>query len=351
MLRFASFADAISVKQNRCRLLQHARLMMSKQNLFRQSTFWLYGITALVLSLPRPLHADDATSIDTPLLQSDEAQISLIQNTFIAAPIAGVVAKVDTSEGDVVKVGTSLIQLNAEQAETELLAARSAYEAARLESANDVDERYARRTLEVRQRELEQSQQANLNFLGTVSETEIEKLKLVVDQSALAIEQAEHKRLVASATAAEKQAAVRIAEAKLKKHTISATVSGMVTEIDVQPGEWVEAGKPVVRVISLDPLRAECFVDGREHGSELVGHVVKFYPRTSPAEQAGNQAVDQDAVVTGSVVYVSPELHPVTGQVRLWATIPNPDLKVRSGMQGRLVVTAEQANAAETSPQ
>ena len=143
----------------------------------------------------------------------------------------------------------------------------------------------------------------------------------------------------------------RIAEAKLKKHTIAATVSGVVTEIDVQPGEWVEAGKPVVRVISLDPLRAECFVDGRKHGSELVGHVVKFYPRLSNDDEQGDRALDHEAVVSGSVVHVSSELNPVTGQVRLWATIPNPNQTIRSGMQGRLVITAERVDAAENSPQ
>ena len=52
----------------------------------------------------------------------------------------------------------------------------------------------------------------------------------------------------------------------------------MITEIDVEPGEWVEAGKPIIRIISLDPLRAECFIDGRRFGSELVGHVVRFHP-------------------------------------------------------------------------
>ena len=107
---------------------------MSKQNLFGRLTCGLYGITAWALMMPLPTYADETSAAQTPLLQCDDAQISLIQNTFIAAPIAGVVASVDTSEGDLVKVGTSLIRLNAEQAETELLAARSAYEAARLET-------------------------------------------------------------------------------------------------------------------------------------------------------------------------------------------------------------------------
>lgn len=294
--------------------------------------------------------AAEASSDEAILLQVDEAQVSLIQNTFIATPIAGVVAGVDVSEGDHVDVGRLLVRLRADQAETELLAAESAYEAARLESENDVDQRYAVRTLEVRQQELQQSEDANRTYANTVSGTEIEKLKLVVDQSRLAIEQAEHTRKVAAAAAKEKNAAVQIAMARLNRHSIKATVSGMVTEIDVQPGEWVEAGKPIIRVISLDPLRVECFIDGRLYGSELEGHTVRFYP-SGISNHAAGATSNSDALV-GHVDFVASELHAVTGQVRLWATIPNPEQKVRSGMQGRLVILktkiTERDQAAQT---
>lgn len=273
------------------------------------------------------------------LLEISEAQISLIQNTLVAAPIAGAVANVNVKEGDDVKLGDPMVRLRAEQAESELAAAKSAYEAARLESNNDVDERYAQRTLEVRERELQQSEKANQDYEGTVSETEIEKQKLVIDQSRLAIEQAEHKRKVAGSTAAEKQAAVQIAKARLEQHNIEATVSGKVTQVNVQPGEWVEAGKPVVRVISLNPLRAECFIDGRLYGSELVGHRVEF--RTTSAQ--GSKGL------SGHVDFVSPELNPVTGQVRLWATIANPREAIRPGMQGKLTILRERVKHQDAS--
>jgi macrolide-specific efflux system membrane fusion protein len=214
-----------------------------------------------------------------------------------------------------------------------LEAAQAAYEAARLESDNDVDARYAKRTLEVRQRELQQSVIANDQFPGSVSETEIAKLQLVVDQSRLAIEQAEHELQVARAVAKEKLATSRIVEARLRKHGVEAPVGGYAVEIVVEPGEWVEAGKPIVRIISLQPIRVECFVDGRTHGPELVGRVIEFFPA------GGEKATSAESQsLTGKVTFVSPELHPVTGQARLWATIDNPKLSARAGMRGRIVI-------------
>ena len=89
----------------------------------------------------------------TALLTIDQAQASLMQNVFIAAPMPGVVSKVDVTEGDTVGSGDRVVLISNEQASTELDAAKAAYEAARLASANDVDRRYAQRTLEVRLRE------------------------------------------------------------------------------------------------------------------------------------------------------------------------------------------------------
>ncbi len=214
-----------------------------------------------------------------------DAQVSLIQNTFVAAPIAGVVAEVLVAEGDQVELGRRLVQLDSLQAQTELEAARAAYDAARLQSDNDVNERYARRTLEVRQRELQQSMDANTQFTGSISETEIAKLQLVVDQSRLAIEQAQHESKIARANAVEKLAAMRIVEARVRKHGVQATVAGNIVEVAIEPGEWVEAGKPIVRVISLNPIRVECFVDGRKHGPELVGRGIEFFPASAANAQ------------------------------------------------------------------
>ena len=263
---------------------------------------------------------------DSPITIVD-AQLSLIQNTAIAAPMAGVVDEVIVKEGDRVVAGQPMVQLNADQVSTELSAARAASQAAQLEAANDVDIRYAERTLEVRRRELQQNVEANQGFAGAISDTEIAKLELVVAQSELAIEQANHDQQVAAAAALEKAAAAEIVQARLDKHSIKAPIESSVVQIDVQLGQWVEAGKPVVRLISLDPIRVECFVDGRKYGDDLVGRSVEF-----TLEGRWQKPMK------GKVVFVSPEIHPVTGQARLWATLQNPEKKGRAGMRGRLTI-------------
>jgi multidrug efflux pump subunit AcrA (membrane-fusion protein) len=262
-------------------------------------------------------------------IEISEAQASLIQNTFVASPLAAQIDEILVKEGDEIAAGKPMVRLRADVIRTELEAARAAVAAARVAAENDVDARYATRSLEVRERELAMSQDANKNFAGAIPSTEIDKLQLVVDQSRLAIEQAEHDLAIAAATLEEKEAAARLVEARLEQHTIHAPVHGIIVEIEGDAGEWLEAGKPIVRIISTDPIRIECFVDGRKHGKELVGSPVEF-------RVTGDHPNDEAA--KGRVTFVSPELNPVTGQVKLWAEIQNRDQKVRAGMRGSLSI-------------
>ncbi len=287
------------------------------------------------------------------VIVSEEGQLSLTSNIVVTSSLAGSVSIVNVKPGDTVHADDRLAQLDAEIAEAELVAAEAIYQAAKLESENDIDRQFALKTLGVRERELAQSEQANRRYAGTVTGTEIAKLQLTVEQSRLSIEQAEHERQKSQATADEKAAAMRIAQARLSKHSILAPVNGLVAEVSVDAGEWVDAGRPIMRLISLDPIRLECFVDGRIHGPELVGRAVEFRLEPTAAAKSVNddlelaedvslpQSLDQlptPDIFRGQVVFVSSELHPVTGQTRLWAELPNPKHQLRAGMRGRIEV-------------
>ncbi len=305
--------------------------------------------------------ASDVMAQSSKVILSEEAQLSLTSNLVIASPHPGIIAAMAVKEGDFVRAGDRVAQLDAEIAEAELVAAEAAFEAARLQSVNDVDRQFAIRSLEVRDRELEQSEIANRRFSGSVTDSELAKLRLVVEQSRLAIEQAAHEQRVAEATADEKAAAMRIAQARLNKHRLLAPASGIVAEVAVEAGEWVEPGKPVVRLISLHPIRVECFVDGRNHGPELVGHRVEFQLESGIPSSTDNddlQLAPDELVApsseresnkpncyTGKVVFVSSELHPVTGQARIWAELENANYELRAGMIGRLDVLEDKVSS------
>jgi macrolide-specific efflux system membrane fusion protein len=48
------------------------------------------------------------------------------------------------------------------------------------------------------------------------------------------------------------------------------------------------------------------------------------------------------------VVFVSPEVDPVNGQVRIWAEIDNKSLVLRPGLQGALLIEPRSDTAGKT---
>lgn len=277
------------------------------------------------------------------ILSINDAQAKLVQNTNIAAPIAGNLLRLDVQPGDQIEPGSTLLILDASLAKRELEAAQAAYEAAALQAENQVSVRYAQRTSEVKRRELQQSKEANSRYEGSVTATEIDRLQLLIDQADLSIQQAEHELHVAAATAEEKRAICRLSDERVQQHTIDTPIAGSVAETLVQVGQWVEPGQPLVRLISLDPIQVSCFVDGNRWDRSLIGHPVTFEfkaPRGVQDELELDASVEAPAPVSlsGRVSFVSEELNPVTSQIRLDAEINNPNGRLRPGVRGRLLI-------------
>src|SRR5690606_16597676 len=98
-----------------------------------------------------------------------------------------------------------------------------------------------------------------------------------------------------------------------------APLDAVVVEIKRRPGEWVEPGQSVARLIRVDKLRAEAFVAATAVSHSLKGAPVAFTVDLPDAKGAS---------FTGAVVFVDPEIDPVNGQARVWAEIDNPDLRL-----------------------
>jgi macrolide-specific efflux system membrane fusion protein len=277
---------------------------------------------------PDPTNRSEGTEAGARQVTFADARTVLMQNTLVSTPIAGVVASVDVREGDRVTADSTLLRIRGDLAEQELLAAKASLDVARLESASDIHLRSARRMLDLHRLAMRQSRLANETYPGVVSDMELEKIQLDADRATLTIEQAEHQQAIAAADAVAKAAAVAIAQTRRDRHTLRAGVTGMVAEVGIEPGEWTAAGHPIIRILSLDPIRIECFIDGQRHGRELIGRDVVFVP----------DGERKKTRLKGKITFVSPERDPVSGQVRLWATMNNPDGRVGSGVPGELVI-------------
>lgn len=280
-------------------------------------------VTASVLCL---LFAGADTSAE---LQIDSAQLTLLEEAEVSASEAGLLSQLSAKEGESVAEGMPLAQLDDREAKLVRDRAETEVQVARALADNDITVRYAKLSAAVATAELKRALESNAKFPKSVSETEIDRLKLLADKAALEIEQAGLDLQQAKLSLQVKQHDLARANLALERRTIMAPFPGMVVQSKKQRGEWVEPGTPVMRLVRLNRLRAEAFVASERLPANLVGR-----PATLVVESSDKTTVKYK----GKLVFVSPEIDPVNYQVRVWAEIDNSDLSLRPGQTATLII-------------
>jgi macrolide-specific efflux system membrane fusion protein len=90
------------------------------------------------------------------------------------------------------------------------------------------------------------------------------------------------------------------------------------------------------RIVRIDRLRVEAFLDSQHAAGSLVGRDVTL--TIEPAR-------GEPRTYSGKIVFVSPEVDPVNGQIRVWAEVENRGGQLRPGVHGKLAIASPPADA------
>jgi len=217
------------------------------------------------------------------------------------------------------------------------LMARIAVEAAKIElliaktrAENDINVRFSKKSVEVAKAELARSLDSIKRFPKSVSESEMDRLRLLVEKGTLEVEQAEHDFAVAGFTRHVKANELQSAEQKAANHRILAPLKGVVVQIQRRQGEWVKPGDTVLRILRIDRLRAEGYIKAKYLGKVATGREVRL---SVELPQGG------ELQRLGKSVFLDPEIEPVNSQLRIWAELNNPDLELLPGMRARMTIS------------
>lgn len=208
------------------------------------------------------------------------------------------------------------------------------------ESDNEVRVSAAEKAESVALNEWTRARTAREKFADSVSESELENLRLQYERAKLERVQAAFERRMDRLTAESERQAVKVAELAaqraeiqravatanvellaldtelkekslllrqqlVKRHAVVSSIDGVVVEIYKRPGEWVRPGDSVVRVINLNQLHAEGFLSGNvrpKRGQKVVIVSEASSEETQKAE--------------GTIDFVSPERDLVSGEFR-----------------------------------
>jgi multidrug efflux pump subunit AcrA (membrane-fusion protein) len=112
----------------------------------------------------------------------------------------------------------------------------------------------------------------------------------------------------------------------LKKHRILAPVSGMVVAIEKRVGEWVEPGTVVIRLVEIDRLRIEGFMQAEQADPKWL------QSEANVELQLSGKTIH----TTAKLVFISPEVNPINSQVRVHLDVDNRDARLRPGLKPKV---------------
>ena len=201
-----------------------------------------------------------------------------VQGVTVGADLPGIVARIAFESGQAVNQGDVLVELDTKQEDAQL---------AQVEA----------------QREL-----ARLNY---------ERLDGLVSEGAISRAEYDH----AAAANKQTQAGVREINATIERKTIRAPFSGMLGIRQVNLGQYLSSGDPVVTVESLDPIYVNFSLPQENLGQLRMGQDV----RVTLENIAGGE-------FTGRVTAINPAVDEATRNIRIQATLANPRGVLRAGM-------------------
>lgn len=262
---------------------------------------------------------------EKPVLRIEAVVLRPLRAAEVPAQQTGLLRQIVVEEGQQVEQGQVLASLDARQAKLAVARAKLEYAQAEAKAKNEISILYAEKALEVAKAELRRSSESIEQFAKSISQSQLDVERLTVEKLTLERRQAEHELVLERFGVRLKQTELEAAQLQLSQHQLTAPFAGRVVLVRGRVGEWVEVGARVLRLVAVDKLRAEGFLPAEQASADLVGKSVTL-------------SVAEGITVTGILRFVSPEMEPVTRQVRVWAEIPNAGGALRPGQQGVLEI-------------
>lgn len=255
-----------------------------------------------------------AVSAEPGVLVLSNCPVSIIDEAQVPARVQGQLLELAVKEGDTVKRGDVLGQIDDAVLKKTLEVKQYQLEAAKKDAENDVNVRYAKWANLVADAEYQQAVDANNRAPGAVPQAELRRLLLERGKTSLAIEQAAHDLEVAKLTVQVRQAELAEVQEQLRMYQIVAPIDGVVIKRFLHAGEWVKPGDPVFHLVRMDRLRIEGMVSAEGYTPAQLDKAQAVFTVKLP--QLGQRQFQ------GQVVYVSPVVE-VTGEFTVWAEIVN----------------------------
>lgn len=249
------------------------------------------AMAAMQMSMPPEIvTADQVRKQIWPNELSVTGSLVAVQGVTMSAELGGKITEIAFKSGQRVKAGDLLVRLDTTAEEAQL---RSAEAAAKLAKINLDRNRGLRANKTVSQSELDSSE---ANFKQTTAQVENVR-------------------------------------ATIAKKTMRAPFAGQLGLRQVNLGQIIEQGTPVVTLQTINPIYADFSLPQQQFSKIEVGNEVRINTDAAP-----------DKTFSGKIIAVNPEIDQITRSVRVRSTLINEGELLRPGMFANVEVVLPQVN-------
>lgn len=255
----------------------------------------------------------------------DRAVVYLIDEVKLPARQAGVIESLKLEDGTRVREGVTVQKgmilgtLDDRDAMARQQAAELDYRVAQAEhEKSSVAIEAAVKTSEVAHEEHQESLRVNARVPDTIPATQVRRQELTEKRAQAEVRVAESDEQTAGLTVELRNAQLEVAKINLENHHLVSPLDGEILTVQVQEGEWVGPGDPILSIVRLDKLRVAGYLSLKDFTREEVeGAEVAIEVRLKNRTERLNSTIS----------YVSPVIDS-DGSYRVWCEVEN---KPRNG--------------------
>ena len=241
---------------------------------------------------------------------SISGSLAPLTQSLVKSTVAGQVRHVMVREGQSVKVGDIVAEIDTTDLRTRLDAAKA-----------EQEERNSRLTIATRNRDTNRAL-LKQNF---ISQNAYDQTQSTYQGSDAAVRWAD--------------AQVRIATKAINDAVVRSPIAGVVAKRMVNGGERITPDAPIVNIVDLSRLELEAAIPASDIPSVVLGQSVRFR-----VDGFGDRQFD------GKIERINPVAEPGSRAIKLFVAVPNPDYSLKGGMFAEGVVMLTQAAVSPVIP-
>lgn len=243
-----------------------------------------------------PVETATSKSENVYAYYSSTTTLEAEEQAMVVAKVQGIVEKLNAEEGDWVKAGDMLAQLEDEQLSLEAERAK-----------------------------------ATMDRLNN----ELTRKKELYDKNLISAQEFENAKYEYEA----QNSAYDLAKLQLKYSSIQAPISGVISKRLIKTGNMIKANQEVYEITDFDPILAVLQIPEHEMSKLEKGQTARIAVDAIP-----NQTFE------GSVLRVSPTVNPETGTFEVTVALKDESRKLKPGMFGRIRIIYDAHENAITVP-